>query len=83
MARLFFRVAVMAALVFVCLDLSARICSILVDGRVISHLDLAGAERVGRVIALVFALVVGWAMTRRDDAVTRCERSVERFNSYT
>lgn len=83
MARLLFRVVIVTALVFVCLDLAERVCDVLREARVLTHATIGDARSTGEIVAIVFALVVGWVMTRRDDAVTRCGRSVERFNSYT
>ena len=82
MARLLLRAVVITALVLVCLDLSERVCDVLRQAHVLTFATVDSARATGEVAAWVFALVVGWAMTRRDDAVTRCERSVERFNTY-
>ena len=83
MARCLFRVVIMTALVLVCLDLASTVCDVLREARVLTHATIADARNTGEIVAIVFAIVVGWVMTRRDDAVTRCERSVERFNTYT
>ena len=82
MARFILRAVIMTALVFVCLDLSERVCDVLRQAKVLTHSTIYDARNTGEVVAIVFAVVVGWVMTRRDDAVTRCERSVERFNTY-
>jgi hypothetical protein len=83
MARFLFRAVIVTALVFVCLDLSERVCDVLRQAKVLTHATVSDARSTGEIVAITFALVVGWAMTRRDDAVTRCERSIDRFNSYT
>lgn len=82
MARLLFRVVIMTALVLVCLDLASTVCDVLREARVLTHATIDPARNTGEIVAITFALIVGWVMTRRDDAVTRCERSVERFNTY-
>jgi len=83
MARVIFRAVVITALVFVCLDLASTVCDVLREARVLTHATISDARSTGEVVAVVFAVVVGWAMTRRDDAVSRCQRTVDRFNSYT
>ena len=83
MARLLFRAVIVTALVFVCLDLAERVCDVLREAKVLTFATVDSARSTGEIVAVVFAVVTGWVMTRRDDAVTRCERSVERFNSYT
>lgn len=82
MARIIFRVAITAALVLMCLDLSERVCDVLRQAHVLTFATVDDARSTGEIVAWVFALVTGWAMTRRDDAVTRCERSIDRFNTY-
>lgn len=82
MTRFIFRAVVIAALVLVCLDLSERVCDVLRQAKVLTHATIDDARSTGEVVAIVFAVVTGWAMTRRDDAVTRCERSIDRFNTY-
>lgn len=82
MARLLFRAVIVTALVFVCLDLAERVCDVLREARVLTHATIGDARSTGEVVAIVFAVVVGWAMTRRDDAVTRCQRTVDTFDAY-
>lgn len=82
MARLILRVAIVTALVFVCLDLASTVCDVLREAKVFTHATISDARSTGEVVAVVFALVVGWAMTRRDDAVSRCQRTVATFDAY-
>jgi len=83
MARFLLRVVIVTALVLVCGDLAERVCDVLRDIKVLTHATISDARSTGEIVAYGFAFVVGWAMTRRDDAGTRCERTVDRFNSYT
>jgi hypothetical protein len=82
MARFLFRAVIVTALVLVCLDLSERVCDALRQAKVLTHSTIADARNTGEIVAIVFALVVGWVMTRRDDAVSRCQRTVARFNQH-
>jgi hypothetical protein len=82
MARFLFRAVIVTALVLVCLDLSERVCDVLRQAKVLTHSTIDPARNTGEIVAITFALVVGWVMTRRDDAVTRCERTVARFNQH-
>lgn len=82
MARLIFRAVIVTALVFVCLDLTSTVCDVLREARVLTHATIDSARSTGEIVAITFAVVVGWAMTRRDDAVTRCQRTVATFDAY-
>jgi hypothetical protein len=82
MTRFILRAVIVTALVFVCLDLAERVCDVLREAKVLTHATISDARSTGEVVAWVFAIVVGWAMTRRDDAVTRCQRTVATFDAY-
>ena len=82
MARVIFRAVIMTALVLVCLDLSERVCDVLRQAKVLTHATIYDARNTGEIVAITFAVIVGWVMTRRDDAVSRCQRTVATFDAY-
>lgn len=82
MARFILRVVIVTALVLACLDLAERVCDVLREAKVLTFATVDSARNTGEIVAVVFAVVVGWVMTRRDDAVTRCQRTVATFDAY-
>jgi hypothetical protein len=82
MARFLFRAVIVTALVLVCLDLSERVCDVLREAKVLTHSTIDPARSTGEIVAITFAVIVGWVMTRRDDAVSRCQRTVATFDAY-